>query len=141
VLSCCIISIGTLGQNSNAIIGRWIVMPKQNLIVEIYKDHDQFKGKVVWFKDTDDKSKPMNVRTDEKNPDIRLRNRKLIGIDVLQKLVYNPKTYKWEQGIIYDATTGKIWNSSVSLNKNNFLKVRGFWHLEFFGRTMDFKRV
>ncbi len=137
----CAYSPNTAAQSSNAIIGRWIALPKKNVIVEVYKDKDEFKGRVVWFKDTDDKNKPMNIRTDEKNPDTNLRSRKLLGMAVLEKLVYNPKLNMWEHGQIYDALSGKEWSSMAWLAEKDLLKVRGFWMIELFGKTMEFQRV
>lgn len=137
----CSASLNTTAQNSNAIIGKWIALPKKNVIVEVYKDQDEFKGRVVWFRDTDDKSKPMNVRADEKNPDKSLRSRKLLGMEVLRKLVYNPQTNKWEHGEIYDALSGKKWSSMAWLPQDNLLKVSGFWLVELFGKIMEFERV
>ncbi len=127
--------------NPDAIVGRWVALPKKNFIVEVFKSSNQYKAKIAWFKDTDDKSKPMKVRTDEKNPDPALRKRKLIGLEVLNNLVFNPKTNQWESGKIYDAKSGRIWDSSASLAYDGTLQVRGFWHFEFIGRNMSFKRV
>ena len=49
----------------------------------------------------------MNTRTDEHNPDPKLRQRKILGImEVLSRLRYNPKSKPWENGKIYDPKTG-----------------------------------
>lgn len=127
--------------NPDAILGRWIAVPKQNFIVDVFKSRNQYKAKIAWFRDTDDKSKPMNVRTDEKNPNRALRKRKLIGLEVLNNLVFNLKTNCWESGKIYDAKSGRVWDSSASLAREGILHVRGFWHFEFIGRSMKFKRA
>lgn len=127
-------------QQPNDIVGLWISM-QRNVMVEIYKDSLTFKGKVVWFDDSDDNTKPMNTRTDINNPVKSLRNRKIIGIDVLKGLTYNTRCNCWQNGRIYDVQTGKTWNASLTLLNKNLVKVRGFWHYEFFGRSMRFRRV
>lgn len=127
--------------SADAIIGKWIAIPKENVIVEVYKENNEYKGKVVWFKDSDDKSRPMNTRLDDKNPNQNLRSRKLIGLEVLNNLVYNAKNSRWESGKIYDAKSGRTWNSSAWFTKDGVLEVKGFWHLEFIGQNMSFKRV
>lgn len=127
--------------SADAIIGKWIAVPEENLIVEVYKENNEYKGKILWFNDSDDKTKPMKSRLDEKNSNPRLRSRKLIGLEVLNNLVYNEKNNRWESGKIYDAKSGKTWSSSAWLQKDGILKVRGFWHFEFIGQNMDFKRV
>ncbi len=93
--------------NPDAIIGRWIAIPKKNLIVEVFKDRNKYKGKIVWFNDNDDKTKPMNTRLDENNSNPALRNRKVLGLKVLENMVYNSKSNKWESGTIYEAKSGR----------------------------------
>jgi uncharacterized protein (DUF2147 family) len=90
---------------SNRIAGKWISV-QGNVIVEVFKDFNIYKGKVVWFKDTDDTTRPMNTRTDIHNPDINLQRRKVLGLQVLEGLTYNTSTNRWENGKIYDVKTG-----------------------------------
>jgi Uncharacterized protein conserved in bacteria (DUF2147) len=86
-----IISLNAMSQGSggDAILGKWMTI-EGNLQVEVYKQNKDFKAKVIWFKDKDDKSRPMNERVDEKNPDKALRSRKWIGMEVLRNLRYYP---------------------------------------------------
>jgi len=125
---------------ADKITGKWI-SEKKNCIVQVVREKNDFIARLVWFNDDDDKSKPMETRTDYKNPDPALRSRKLIGMDVVDNLVYVPKSNSWENGLIYDAQSGKTWNSSAYLTKDGVLKVTGYWHLKFIGRTMKFYRV
>jgi len=127
-------------EHSDRILGKWI-STDGSLKVEVFKTGDEFKAKVLWFDDSDDKSKPMETRTDEHNPDKTLRRRKLIGMEVVNNLKYNPDTKQWHHGIIYDANTGKEWSSTVSLLKNDLLKVKGYWRFEFIGKSMTFRRA
>ncbi|MEJ7679839.1 MAG: DUF2147 domain-containing protein [Segetibacter sp.] len=127
--------------NPDAIIGKWIALPKKNVMVEVYRVGSEYKAKVAWFNDGDDKSKPMNQRMDEKNPDPDLRKRKLLGLEVLTGRVYNTEANRWERGKIYDAKSGRIWSSASWLAKDGTLQVRSFWHFEFMGQNMNFKKV
>lgn len=131
-----------IAQNSpDAIIGKWMAIPQKNLIVEVFKYKNEYRGKIVWFNDNDDKTKPMNTRLDEKNLNPALRKRKVLGLEVLENMVYNSKSNRWESGKIYDAKSGRIWNSSARIKKDTTLEVRGFWHFEFIGMNMNFKRI
>jgi len=130
----------TAQTKQDRILGIWM-STENKLMVEVYKVNNSFKAKVLWFNDTDDKSKPYTIRTDEKNPDHSLRNRKLLGLEVLHGLTYNAEEDKWENGRIYDAKSGKTWDASIAITDEHLLKVRGFWHFEFFGETMKFKRI
>ena len=122
------------------ICGKW-QSEKKNCIVQVYRDGDDFKARLVWFDDSDDRGKPMESRVDYKNPDKSLKSRKLIGMNVLEDLEYKAKSNTWENGMIYDAQTGKKWNSSAYLTSEGALKVNGYWHFKFIGRTMTFNRV
>ena len=137
-LLCCTTSFVSLAQdNPDAIIGKWITITG-NCIVEIYKQKAEYKAKVLWFKDG---KKRMNDYTDEKNPDPALRNRKLLGMDVVNGLHYDPDQKEWIDGLIYDATSGKEWDSVVWLTDDHLLKVKGYWVFKFLSETKTFKRV
>jgi uncharacterized protein (DUF2147 family) len=125
---------------ADRICGKW-KSEKKNCIVQVYREGDSFRAKLVWFDDSDDSAKPMETRVDYKNPDKDLRTRKLIGMNVLENLEYKPKTNSWENGIIYDAQTGKKWNAAAYLTPDGALKVAGYWHFKFIGRTMTFYRM
>ena len=109
--------------------------------MNVYKENNIYKAKVLWFDDTDDKTKPMERRLDEKNHNKQLRNRKVLGLDVLRNLQYDPIHNEWTGGKIYDCSSGREWDANISLTKDGMLKVRGFWHLEIFGKTVYFKRI
>lgn len=133
-------SIGPTKAISDQIIGKWM-SSAGNVTVLVFKEGDQYNAKVIWFNDSDDKTRPMVTRTDQQNPDVTLRNRKIIGLEILRNLKFNASTNRWEKGIIYDVRTGKEWNLSALLTENGMLEVKGFWHFEFMGQTMMFKRV
>ncbi|MBB3967843.1 DUF2147 domain-containing protein [Mucilaginibacter phyllosphaerae] len=131
---------GTAGLNmSNQVCGKW-KLEEGNLIVQVYREGQEYKAKIVWFDDHDD-SKDLDYWTDDQNPDPTLRSRKILGMNVLEKLTYNPTTNTWEDGIIYDAKHGKHWNSSAYVTKEGLLKVKGYWHFKFMGKTLTFKRI
>ncbi|GAB2815373.1 DUF2147 domain-containing protein [Ferruginibacter profundus] len=127
-------------KNPDAIVGQWM-SEDNNLKVEVYKDGTQFKAKVLWFDDSDDKNKPWNTRLDEKNPKAALRSRKIAGMEVLSGLTYDEEDDEWVDGVIYDSKSGKEWSSKVWINKNHQLKVRGYWLVSLFGETMTFNKV
>jgi uncharacterized protein (DUF2147 family) len=126
--------------NCDQIIGTWMGCDK-NIVVQVYKDGDSFKASIVWFDDSDDKSQPMDVRLDRKNPDKSLRTRKVLGMQVLKNLEYNAESNSWENGIIYDAKNGHEWTSCASIDKDGTLKVTGYWHFKFIGKSIKFNRL
>jgi uncharacterized protein (DUF2147 family) len=140
ILFCLLTSAIHAQQKADAIKGKWM-STDNNLEVEVFRENNEFKARLLWFDDSDDKTKPTNSRLDEKNHDKSLRSRKLIGIEVLHKLEYNADDDEWTDGIIYDSSSGKEWDAKAWINSAGLLKVRGYWHLSIFGETMSFKRI
>lgn len=122
------------------ICGKWMSTDK-NLAVQVYKDNYDFKAKIIWFDDSDDKTRPMESRADTANPDITLRARKILGMNVLENLMYDPKSNSWEKGLIYDALHGRYWDSAAYITPDGALKVTGYWHFKFIGKTLTFTRM
>ncbi|MBD1394508.1 DUF2147 domain-containing protein [Mucilaginibacter glaciei] len=124
---------------ADVICGKWQTEEK-NLTVQVYKADDEFRAKIIWFSDKGD-TKKMDEWKDIKNPDPTLRERKILGMNVLEKLTYSPNSNSWEDGVIYDAKNGRHWNSSAYIDKDGKLKVKGYWHFKFIGKTMTFVRI
>lgn len=125
-------------KNADAIIGRWETIDNR-LIIDVYKKNQDYKAKVVWFKD--ESNQVMNARLDEKNPNKALRNRRWIGMEVLKNLKYDPEENEWVDGIIYDAKHGREWDSIAWLNDDHLLKVKGYWVFKFMSQTLTFKKL
>ncbi len=124
----------------NAIVGKWMSTEK-NVKVEVYKVNDEFRAKIIWFNDSDDKSRPMETRKDLNNPVKELRNNKILGMSVLKNLKFNAKNNRWEDGIIYDANSGRHFSSVVYFNDEGNLEVKGFWKFEFLCQTIEFTKA
>ena len=129
--------VSTAQNNPDAILGKWITST-DNCMVEVYKQNNEYKAKVIWFKEG---KKHMDEYIDEKNPDPNLRNRKLLGLDVMHGLHYDADDKEWVDGKIYDASSGKEWDSVVWLTDDHLLKVKGYWVFKFLSETKTFKRV
>lgn len=131
---------GNAQSEENAILGKWESEAK-NLIVDVYKEGDNFKAKITWFHDDDDTITPIQERLDIKNPDKDLRSRPIIGVDILSGLRYNAIKKRWVGGKIYDATSGRTWDATVWLTGPDALSVRGYYIFRWFGKTLSFFRV
>jgi len=135
-----VFKINAQKNNADAVLGKWRTV-QNNLEVQVYKQNNIFKAKILWFKDADDKSRPMATRTDDKNPDPALRSRKWIGMEVLKDLKYNAEERDWEDGKVYVAKSGKEWDSIAWITKDNLLKVKGYWVFKFLCQTLTFKKI
>lgn len=121
-----------------AVCGKWETTDN-SLIVNISLLNGQYKVIMLWFRDTE--GKPIDYWKDVRNPDPALRGRKLHGMSVLTGLKYDAETNSWEWGTIYDSKHGRYWNAAAYIDKNGLLKVKGYWHFKFIGKTLTFKRI
>lgn len=137
---CFLLVVGKAQEMQNAIVGKWMYEEK-NLIVDVYKQDTDFKARIAWFHDDADTLTPIEQRQDMKNPDKDLRSRKIVGMDVLSGLAYDPKQNKWVKGKIYDCSSGKTWDATVWLKDPQTLEVRGYYIFKFIGKTMKFTKI
>lgn len=126
--------------NKDDILGRWLATDK-SVAVNIYREGNSFRAKVIWFDERLGSGTPMNKRVDSNNPNPKLRNAKIIGMDILDGLDYNSQNQHWENGKIYDASSGKTWDAFAEINKEKQLYVRGYWKLKCLGKSLYFTRI
>ncbi|HEY4198298.1 MAG TPA: DUF2147 domain-containing protein [Mucilaginibacter sp.] len=120
------------------ICGKWENREK-TLRLQIRTVNNNYVARVIWFSDTE--GKPMSYWKDKRNPDPALRNRTILGMSILNGLRYNAAERTWEDGKVYDSKHGKEWNASAEIDQKGILKVRGYWHFKFIGKTMSFHRI
>lgn len=105
----------------DAIIGKWLKTPKEDMIIEVYKLSNEFQGKIAWTKIKD--------------------QTRAVGFVILDKLKYDPKSNTWEDGNIHDPRSGKTYTASVQIKPDGMLEVNGYLGFKFFGKKKNFKRV
>lgn len=141
LLLCCLLqclNVEAQVAKAERVCGSW-ESEQHNLRILVYMQHKQFRAKIIWFSDTD--GKPMDYWRDTRNPDIKLRSRKILGMEILSGLRYNARTNSWEDGLVYDSRHGRYWNASATIGKKGMLHVRGYWHFKWIGRTINFYRI
>lgn len=122
---------------SDAIVGTWLSEAK-DLKVEVYRQKNQFYGKMIWFH-CPVNTPPMEHYRDKGNPNISLRNRSWLGMVLLKDLVFDGKN-EWVNGDIYDPNSGNTYRSKVKLLDAQTLHVRGYFGIPLLGKTMVFNR-
>ena len=122
------------------VLGKWISTDK-SVAVQVYRQGNDFKAKVIWFDERLGSGTPMNSRHDTHNPDEKLRTRKVIGMDILNGLNFNSANQRWENGKIYDASSGRTWDTFAEINEEGKLYVRGFWKFSWIGKSHCFARM
>ncbi|UPK68751.1 DUF2147 domain-containing protein [Chitinophaga filiformis] len=117
------------------ILGTWLNEEKDGKI-EIYKSGSKYFGKLVWGKNMYEPDG--SSRTDIKNPDPKLRSRKLQDLVLLTNFTYDDG--EWEGGKIYDPKSGKTY-SCVMKFKGNILQIKGYIGITLLGRTTTWTKA
>jgi uncharacterized protein (DUF2147 family) len=126
------------------ILGVWFNQ-KQDAKIDIFKCGNDYCGKIVWLKvptyPPDSKEgTPGTQKIDTKNPDAALKNRPILGLQIMDGLQYASGNL-WKNGKIYDPDSGKTYNAKATLVSPVELNLRGFVGLSLFGRTEKWTRV
>lgn len=108
-------------QKADRIVGKWMKVPKEDMIIQVYKSGNEYKGKIAWTK--------------TKDPD------KKVGSIILDKLKYNPDSEVWEDGKIHDPRNGKTYTASVKIKPDGMLEMTGYLGFKFFGKKKEFRRL
>jgi uncharacterized protein (DUF2147 family) len=126
-------------KDGDQILGTWLT-GSGNARVEIYKNANNFQGKIIWLSEPIDPAtnKP---KTDTKHPNNALHNRPLLGLINLWGFSFNESDGKWENGHIYDPKSGKEYKCTITAKDKNTLNVRGYIGISVIGRTDVWTRV
>jgi len=105
-------------QPSDKIVGSWFIEDKTNKI-EIFKAGETYSGKIVWLAKLE--SNPNFQPKDKNNPNPELRNRNILGMDIINGLRYSGG--KWISGTIYTPKRGIYADCEGELLSNGSLKI------------------
>jgi uncharacterized protein (DUF2147 family) len=109
-------------------------------VVAITPCGDALCGRVVWV------HSPLNQDgcelRDKNNPDPALRNRPVVGLQILGGLVASDhKHVSWTGGTIYDPVSGNTYRCRLELDGHDRLRLRGYVGIPLVGRTTTWTRV
>src|ERR1700674_1053004 len=125
------------GADPNDITGQWQTDGGRSSI-EIVGCGEKLCGKVVGLTHPNylfSKDGPVgSPKVDGKNPDPALRNRPIIGLQVIEGLTATGAN-RWEHGTCYDPESGNSYKCKMHLEKPGRLEVRGYIGISLLGRT------
>jgi uncharacterized protein (DUF2147 family) len=107
-------------RNADAIVGKWLKVPKKDMVIEVFRENDEFRGKITWTK-VEDARKPH-------------------GFLIMDRLQYNAAKHTWENGRIHDPS-GSTYSATAKLDAGGKLSVHGYKGLRMLGKTKYFEKV
>jgi len=137
-------AVTPLWGGNDDILGTWLNQ-KQDAKIDIFKCGGNYCGKIVWLKvpiyPADSKEgKPGTPKIDTKNPDVALKMRPIMGLQIMDGLQFAGDNL-WKNGKIYDPDSGKTYNAKATLVSHTELDLRGFVGFSLLGRTEKWTRA
>lgn len=117
-----LLSLHTSAQNASpAIVGKWMKIPKEDLVIEVYQAGKGYNGKISWVKPGD--------------------TTKEVGFLILENLAFNANRNFWENGKIYSPGSGNVYGAEATIKPDGTLEVLGYKGMKFIGKKKYFRRV
>lgn len=146
---CTLFAIGSLlaattafGAGTGDVLGVWKTDGGDSRL-ELFRCEDKICGKIVWLKVPnyiDSKDGPVGkTKVDRKNPGAALRNRPILGLQVMKGLTAKGVN-RWENGTCYDPESGKSYTCKMQLDSPGKLKLRGYIGISLIGRSFGLTR-
>lgn len=121
----------TLASGADPIEGVWR-MSDGKATMKVTIEKGKLVGRITAVKD--------KSRThDTKNPDAKLRGRKIIGLPIVWG--FYKKGEKWEGGRVYDSSDGKSYKGKIWMEGKNTLVMRGYVGVSLLGKSAKWSRV
>ena len=116
-------ALTSVAQKADKIVGVWWNEEKTTKI-EVEKKDGKYIGTIVYM--IPEKYENGEPPKDDENPDPALRNRSIVGLQILNGFVYNSGKEEWKDGNIYDPKSGKTYDCYGWLESDNLLKLKGY---------------
>jgi uncharacterized protein (DUF2147 family) len=125
------------GAGTSDVTGYWKTEGGDSWL-EIFRCGDAMCANVAWLKVPkyiDSQDGPVGkMKVDRKNPDPALRNRPILGLQVMKGFTAKDSR-RWANGTCYNPQSGKTYKSKMYLASANRLEVRGFIGISLIGKT------
>lgn len=124
------------------ILGLWNTAGGDSRL-ELFKCANKICGKIVWLKVPkyiDSADGPIGkIKVDRKNPDPAVRNRPILGLQVMQGLTARSGN-RWDSGKCYDPESGRSYKCKMQLASPERLNIRGYIGISLIGRNFSLTR-
>jgi uncharacterized protein (DUF2147 family) len=127
-------------QDAQKIAGIWWNEEKTSKI-EVKEENGNFIGTVIFI--VQDEYVNGEPKKDNLNPDVKLRSRSRLGLQILSGLKFNASDKEWQAGRIYDPKNGKTYDCFAWFDQDtNILKLKGYVAgIKWLGRSTAWTRT
>ena len=127
-------------QEAQKISGFWWNEEKTSKI-EVKEENGKFIGTVIYIKP--EKYVNGEPEKDNMNPDIKLRSRSRLGLQILSGLKFNTSDKEWQGGRIYDPKNGKTYDCFAWFDQDaTVLNLKGYVAgIKWLGRSTTWTRT
>jgi len=134
-----IYSVAGFAQKADEIAGVWWNEEKTSKI-KIEKEDGKYIGTIAYvIPENYENGEPPK---DDENPDESLRDRSILGLQILKGFEYDAKEEEWVDGKIYDPKSGKTYDCYAWLEDDNLLKLKGYVAgIRWLGRSSEWYRT
>nr|WP_321353502.1 DUF2147 domain-containing protein [uncultured Draconibacterium sp.] len=132
-------ALAGFAQEADKIVGVWWNDEKTTKI-EVEKKDGKYIGTIVYM--IPEKYENGQPPKDDENPDPALRERSVVGIQILNGFEYDAKKEEWKNGTIYDPKSGKTYDCYSWMESDDLLKLKGFVAgIRMLGRSSEWYRT
>lgn len=127
-----VMTFTSAAQAADTVEGYWLTENKR-AVVKITPCADSVCGNIYWIIEG-------GMQFDENNPDESKRSTPMCGLQILGDFEKTGEN-KWEDGMIYKADDGDMYDANIELQEDGTLRLRGYVGLSLFGKTQIWTRV
>lgn len=115
------LALPVLANEGPSPVGIWLSDDKESKL-EVFQCEEKLCGKIIWLKNN--KREDGSPLLDANNEDESLRNRPILGLEILQGLE-KQSAKKWDDGKVYDPESGKTYRAKIALKSSEKMKLSG----------------
>jgi uncharacterized protein (DUF2147 family) len=128
-------------QDQTKILGTWLTQDGDSKVEIIKNSSGKFEGSIIWLKEPNEENGTPKI--DDENPDVKLQKRPIMGLKILDNLVFAADDKEWTDGTVYDPKSGNTYDCYIWFEDNDFttLYVKGYIGVSIIGRKAIWTRA
>ena len=117
---------------ADSVEGHWLTQNKR-AVVQIEECESSLCGYIYWIIEG-------GLQYDENNPNESMRTQPMCGLQILSGFEKEGEG-EWEDGKIYKADDGDIYDADIEIQEDGTLRLRGYVGVPMFGKTQIWTRA